>query len=96
MLKVTRISSFLINGLQFLLTDVFWHGHDCRNTRPAENAEYWKKKRTRNIEHDKAITNLFERRGWSVIRIWECELKKKNRAILDEKLSIITSLPKKS
>ena len=24
----------------------FWHGHDCRNTRPAENAEYWKKKRT--------------------------------------------------
>lgn len=23
MLKVTRISSFLINGLQFLLTDVF-------------------------------------------------------------------------
>ena len=21
----------------------FWHGHDCRNTRPAENKEYWQK-----------------------------------------------------
>lgn len=87
---------FLDKRIAIFVDGCFWHGHDCRNTRPAENAEYWKKKRTRNIEHDKAITNLFERRGWSVIRIWECELKKKNRAILDEKLSIITSLPKKS
>ena len=57
----------------------FWHGHDCRNTRPADNAEYWRKKRERNMCHDKEITALFEKRGWTVIRIWECELKKKNR-----------------
>lgn len=68
----------------------FWHGHDCRNTRPADNKEYWDKKRERNIKHDKAITELFEKRGWTVIRVWECELKKKNHAILDEKLSIIS------
>ena len=29
------------------------------------------------MKHDKEITELFERRGWTVIRIWECELKKK-------------------
>lgn len=28
--------------------------------------------------HDREITALFEARGWTVIRIWECELKKKN------------------
>lgn len=56
----------------------FWHGHDCRNTRPKENQEYWLKKRERNIQHDKEITGLFKRRGWTVIRIWECELKKIN------------------
>ena len=22
----------------------FWHGHDCRNTRPADHQEYWQKK----------------------------------------------------
>ncbi len=96
MLKVTRISSFLINGLQFLLTDVFGMAMIAVIPDRLRMQSTGKKKRTRNIEHDKAITNLFERRGWSVIRIWECELKKKNRAILDEKLSIITSLPKKS
>lgn len=65
----------------------FWHGHDCRNTRPASNQEYWTKKRDRNIEHDKQITNRFESRGWTVIRIWECELKKKNRDALLKKLA---------
>lgn len=64
----------------------FWHGHDCRNTRPADNAEFWQKKRERNMLHDKEITALFEKRGWTVIRIWECELKKKNRTILLEKI----------
>ena len=57
----------------------FWHGHDCRNTRPKDNAEYWQKKRERNIKHDKEITQLFENRGWRVLRIWECELKKQNQ-----------------
>lgn len=64
----------------------FWHGHDCRNTRPADNAEYWEKKRQRNIDHDNAVKAMFEERGWTVIRIWECELRKKNAEILNEKL----------
>lgn len=45
----------------------FWHGHDCRNTRPSDNAEYWRKKRERNIRHDIAVTSMFELRGWRVI-----------------------------
>lgn len=65
----------------------FWHGHDCRNTRPSSNLEYWQKKRERNIQHDKEITALFEHRGWMVIRIWECELKNKNISILLKKCS---------
>ena len=64
----------------------FWHGHDCRNTRPSSNLEYWQKKRERNIQHDKEITGLFEHRGWMVIRIWECELKNKNISILLKKI----------
>ena len=65
----------------------FWHGHDCRNTRPSSNLEYWQKKRERNIQYDKEITALFEHRGWMVIRIWECELKNKNISILLKKFS---------
>ena len=77
---------FLDKKIAVFVDGCFWHGHDCRNTRPTSNADYWNKKRERNIQHDKEITSLFERRGWSVIRIWECELKKKNEEILLQKI----------
>jgi DNA mismatch endonuclease (patch repair protein) len=78
---------FLDKKIAIFVDGCFWHGHDCRNTRPSDNAEYWRKKRERNIKHDKEITELFEKRGWTVIRIWECELKRKNRFALANKLN---------
>jgi len=80
---------FLDKKIAIFVDGCFWHGHDCRNTRPADNAEFWQKKRERNMAHDKEITKLFETRGWTVIRIWECELAKKNIEILMEKLLIL-------
>lgn len=77
---------FLNKKIAIFVDGCFWHGHDCRNTRPSDHAEYWAKKRERNIKHDKEVTEMFEQRGWTVIRIWECELKKKNREQLLEKL----------
>ena len=77
---------FLDRHIAIFVDGCFWHGHDCRNTRPADNAEYWEKKRQRNVEHDRAVTAMFERRGWTGIRIWECELTKKNAETLNKKL----------
>lgn len=77
---------FLDKKIAVFVDGCFWHGHDCRNTRPADNADYWTKKRERNMKHDKEITELFEKRGWRVIRVWECELKKKNRDLLMDKI----------
>ena len=34
---------------------------------------------------------MFESHGWKVLRIWECELKKKNEAILVEEIQSILS-----
>jgi DNA mismatch endonuclease (patch repair protein) len=64
----------------------FWHGHDCRNTQPEDNKEYWQQKRERNIKRDIGTTESFNKRGWLVIRIWECELKKANRTSLLKKI----------
>lgn len=80
---------FLDKKIAIFVDGCFWHGHDCRNTRPSDNAEYWQKKRERNIKHDKEVTAMFENRGWTVIRIWECELKKKNRNVLFDRLSTL-------
>ncbi len=54
----------------------FWHGHNCRNITPKQNAEYWANKRQRNIERDKMMTQSFEQRGWVVLRFWECDIKR--------------------
>ncbi len=54
----------------------FWHGHNCRNITPKHNSDYWEKKRLRNIARDKKVNELFIQRGWTVLRFWECEIKK--------------------
>ena len=80
---------FLKKRVAVFVDGCFWHGHDCRNTRPRQNANYWNKKRERNMRHDREVTALFEKRGWTVLRIWECELKKANREKLIERLSFL-------
>ena len=77
---------FLDIRIAIFVDGCFWHGHDCRNTRPADHAEYWQKKRERNIQRDKETTERFQKRGWTVVRIWECELKKKNLAATAKRL----------
>jgi len=62
----------------------FWHGHDCRNTKPKDNKDYWDKKIQRNKERDKSITEILEQKGWVVVRLWECEIKKQ---VLPDKLT---------
>ncbi|HAZ67754.1 MAG TPA: very short patch repair endonuclease [Oscillibacter sp.] len=56
----------------------FWHKHDCpRFVWPSSNQEYWKPKILRNVERDKNNCRELSSKGWNVITIWECELKKK-------------------
>lgn len=52
----------------------FWHGHDCRNTKPADNKSYWDKKIEKNRLRDKIVTDTLKKKGWIVIRLWECEI----------------------
>jgi DNA mismatch endonuclease (patch repair protein) len=54
----------------------FWHGHNCRNTKPSTNKEYWDKKIASNKKHDRKVNRTLKEKKWKVIRIWECELKK--------------------
>lgn len=77
---------FLDKRIAIFVDGCFWHGHDCRNTKPENNKEYWATKRNNNIKHDKIISACFAERNWIVVRIWECELKKKNQEALIQKL----------
>lgn len=58
----------------------FWHGHkDCKYyTVPETNREFWVAKVTRNQERDQEVWRKLEAKGWNVIIVWECQLKKAN------------------
>jgi DNA mismatch endonuclease (patch repair protein) len=56
----------------------FWHGHNCRNTKPKANAEYWRLKIEKNKKRDASINRRLRSEGWHVIRFWECLLTDKN------------------
>ena len=68
----------------------FWHGHDsCKSyTIPKTNTGFWTAKVARNKERDQETWRQLEAKGWSVIIVWECELKK---SVLDATVSRVQS-----
>lgn len=55
----------------------FWHGCKCKKGRiPKTNKKYWKNKIERNKLRDKVVSISLKNKGYSVIRIRECQLKK--------------------
>lgn len=69
---ITKKTAIFVDGC-------FWHGHNCRNTKPKANKEYWDNKIKKNIQRDNLVTEKLKTKGWTVIRIWECELKDENK-----------------
>jgi DNA mismatch endonuclease, patch repair protein len=55
----------------------FWHGHSCaRGSRtPKANSEYWERKILMNRERDKLHVADLQAHGWTVLALWECELR---------------------
>ncbi|MBW8012880.1 MAG: very short patch repair endonuclease [Chloroflexi bacterium] len=66
---------FLRKRLAVFVDGCFWHGHECRNTKPTSNADYWETKINKNKNRDLNVTEVLSKKGWTVLRIWECELR---------------------
>jgi DNA mismatch endonuclease (patch repair protein) len=68
----------------------FWHRHArCRYaTTPATRRAFWLEKFERNVERDRRTAAALRRLGWSVITVWECQLRRpeKVRARLERML----------
>ena len=41
---------------------------------------FWLPKFEQNIARDRVVTRTLRKRGWKVIRIWECQLTRKKQA----------------
>lgn len=56
----------------------FWHGHEgCRYYRlPKSNVEFWENKIKNNKARDARNDEQLKALGWSVMRVWECDIRK--------------------
>lgn len=54
----------------------FWHAHNCPLWKlPKGNRSFWKKKFAANKKRDKTKLKELRRKGYSVLTVWQCELK---------------------
>jgi len=53
----------------------FWHSCPKHSNIPKNNRAFWQKKLEGNKKRDSYVTKELKKMGWSVIRVWEHELK---------------------
>jgi DNA mismatch endonuclease (patch repair protein) len=57
----------------------FWHGCPKHGERPASNRAFWLEKLRRNRARDLRVTKTLRSNGWTVLRIWQHELRHPGR-----------------
>jgi DNA mismatch endonuclease (patch repair protein) len=59
-----------------LVHGCFWHAHGCAKGRaPKSRLDYWKAKLAANVERDSKNRDQMRMIGWSVMTVWQCELR---------------------
>lgn len=53
----------------------FWHGHPSRH-KPGRSGAYWDEKIAKNVERDRRVDAELKAAGWSVLRVWDFEVRK--------------------
>lgn len=54
----------------------WWHRCPiCNPPMPKSNTEFWAEKFRRNTERDERKTRELEALGWTVVTVWECEIR---------------------
>jgi DNA mismatch endonuclease, patch repair protein len=66
---------FLKLKIVIFVDGCFWHSCPICGHIPKSNQKYWINKLERNVNRDKHQRSKLRRDGWSVVRIWEHELK---------------------
>lgn len=61
----------------------FWHGHRSRH-RPGRSGAYWDEKIARNVERDRRVDNELAASGWTVVRLWDFEVRKTPAACVEQ------------
>ena len=68
---------FLVGTKTLIFVDGdFWHGYDYMNGRVPPQ-KFWREKIERNMERDRKTSRKLRDDGWSVVRLWEHDINKR-------------------
>ena len=64
----------------------FWHLHSgCRDgTVPKTRTDYWREKLYKNKARDARHMRELRKKGWKVLRLWECEIERKPERVINK------------
>lgn len=66
----------------------FWHGCPKHTEFPSTRANWWRRKLRQNKARDRIATRTLRSSGWTVVRIWECDLTVKRRMSALKKIKV--------
>jgi DNA mismatch endonuclease (patch repair protein) len=60
-----------------LIHGCFWHRHaGCpKASMPKTRPDFWRHKFAANVARDKAVLQALTEQGWSVLTVWQCEIR---------------------
>jgi len=67
----------------------YWHGCPRCYRPPESNAGYWSEKYKRNKRRDRRVSAMLRRNGWTVLRIWEHEVKREPERVVKKIRNIL-------
>lgn len=67
--------AFLADHVLIFVDGCFWHGCPRCGREPKTNSRYWTAKIVRNRSRDRRVRRFLRSRGYTVLRIWECDLR---------------------
>jgi DNA mismatch endonuclease (patch repair protein) len=79
-LRVKADFVFCFANLAVFVDGCFWHACPKHSSVPTNNRAFWLRKLEGNRARDRKVSRALRAAGWSVVRIWEHELMRKNEA----------------
>lgn len=75
---------FTKKKIAIFIDGCFWHKCPLDFQEPETRKEFWMKKINSNVERDERITKKLQDDGWTVLRFWEHEVRKKPEDVVEK------------
>jgi len=79
--KGTPDIAFVRQRIAVFFDSDFWHGRNYHRLKSRMNG-FWRAKIERNMERDRQVDRALRRRGWSVLRFGESQIKARPQSVV--------------